>query len=124
MKGYQDKIKELADNCCLALCYIWAFEPDVSYAKMIKYLGAALDKGYISESGFVNDADKLIFMVSGKRTQVLYSTTNNGKMCIANWKFDKNNHWTVVDADNNVLYNPLEYSNCVSNGKIVEYRIW
>lgn len=124
MKGYQDKIKELANNCCLAMCYIWSFEPDVSFAKMIKYLGVALDKGYISESGFVNDADKLIFMVSGKTTKVFYSTQNNGKMCIANFVNGKNNHWCVVDANDNVLYNPLEYSNCVENGHIEEYRIW
>lgn len=124
MKGYQNKLMELSNNICLCMCYIWAFEPDVYYAKMVKYIGVALDKGYISESGFVNDADKLIFMVSGKRTQVLYSTQNNGKMCIANFVNGDNNHWVVVDADDNVLYNPLEYSNCVKNGHIEEYRIW
>ena len=124
MKQYQDKLKELANNCCLAMCYIWAFEPDVSYAKMVKYIGVALDKGYISESGFVNDADKLIFMVSGKRTQVLYSSINNGKTCVANFKYGAKNHWVVVDGSDNVIYNPLEYSMCVENGFIVEYRVW
>lgn len=124
MKGYQDKIKELSNNCCLAMCYIWAFEPDVSFAKMVKYIGVALDKGYISEAGFVNDADKLIFLVSGKKVKVLHSYENNGKICIANFAFNEHNHWVVVDANDNVIYNPLEYSNCVSNGNIVEYRIW
>lgn len=124
MKQYQDKLKELANNCCLALCYIHAFEPDVSYAKMVKYLGVALEKGYITEAGYVADADKLIFLVSGKKVKVLHSSINNGKMCIANFINGKYNHWCLVDANDNVVYNPLEYSNCVENGHIGEYRIW
>ena len=29
----------------------------------------------------------------------------------------------LVDAENNIIYNPLEHSNCVENGEM-EYRIW
>lgn len=124
MIGYQDKIKQLADNCCLCMCYLWAFEPNISYAKLIKILGVAIEKGYISEDGFVRDADKLIFLATGKKVKVLYSSVNNGKICAANFKYKSYNHWVLVDADNNIIYNPLERSNCVENGEIVEYRIW
>lgn len=124
MKQYQDKIQDLANNCCLCLCYIWAFEPNISYAKLIKILGVAIEKDYISEDGFVRDADKLIFLATGKKVRVLYSSVNNGKICAANFKYKSNNHWVLVDADDNIIYNPLEHSNCVENGEIVEYRIW
>lgn len=124
MKSYQDKLITLSNNCCLAICYLWAFEPDISYAKIIKILGVAIEKGYISEDGFVRDADKLIFLATGKKVRVLYSSINNGKTCCANFKYGEKNHWVVVDGSNNILYNPLEYSNCVENGEIVEYRIW
>ncbi len=124
MKQYQDKLIELSNNICLAMCYIWAFEPDISYAKLIKTLGVAIEKGYISEEGYVRDADKLIFLATGKKVKVLYSSVNNGKVCAANFKCGANNHWVLVDANDNVVYNPLEYSNCVENGEIVEYRIW
>ena len=53
MKQYQDKLIELSNNICLAICYIWAFEPNISYAKLIKILGVAIEKGYISEDGYV-----------------------------------------------------------------------
>ena len=124
MKGYQDKLITLSNNCCLALCYLWAFEPNISYAKLIKILGVAIEKGYISEDGFVRDADKLIFLATGKKVRVLYSSINNGKICCANFKYKNSNHWVLVDGADNIVYNPLECSNCVENGEILEYRIW
>ena len=124
MKGYQDKIKDLSINCCLAMCYIWSFEPDVSYPKMLKYLSISIEKGYISESGYVQNPDKLISLVSGKTKRVYKSKTNPGKMCIANFVNGANNHFVVVDANDNVVYNPLETSLCVKNGKIEDYRVW
>ena len=115
---------EMSNNICLAMSYIWCFKPDVTFSQMIKTLGVAIEKGYISESGFVNNADALIFLVSGKNVKVLHSLQNNGRVCIANFAFNGHNHWVVVDANDNIIYNPLEHSVCVEKGKIVEYRIW
>lgn len=124
MKGYQDMLVTFSNSCCLALCYIHAFAPDISFANLVKVLGVAIEKGYISEDGFVRDADQFIHLLCCKKIRVLYSTVNNGKFCAANFKCGANNHWVLVDANDNVVYNPLEHSNCVENGEIVEYRIW
>lgn len=124
MKQYQDKIQELANNCCLFMCYVWTNKPSVTYAEMLKYLALAIEKDYVSETGFVKDADKLIKLVTGKEVQVLMTNINPNKKCIANFVYGRNNHWCCVDENDNIIYNPLEYSNCVANGTIYEYRFW
>ena len=63
-------------------------------------------------------------MVSGEKVKVEKLIKNPGKICIANFVNGANNHWCIVDENDNIIYNPLEMSLCVKNGHIEEYRAW
>lgn len=121
----QCKLKTFAENSCLALCYLWYGKQSLSLADTMKYLSECMSKGYIADDGFVLNPEGILRLITNKSYKVTWQSVNPGKICIAEFYNGKHTHFVVVDANDTVIYDPLNESYTVRNGKIRSYReIW
>ena len=120
----QSFLSNVANGCCLALCYlhIAGVTEDL---KKIDLLWKAMDRGIIEKDGYVNDAAALLRLATNKSFNIMKSTDyNEDKPVIAKWEYNGNAHFVIVNGkDKKVIWNPLDYSNCVAKGKITSYRV-
>ena len=120
----QTFLSNVASGCCLALCYLYqagVTEP----MKQVELLWKAMDRGIIEKDGYVNNAEALLRLASNKSYNVTKSTMyDEDKPVIACWSYNGNNHFVIINGkDKKVIWNPLDYSNCVAKGKITSYRV-
>lgn len=122
---------------CLAICYIYAaldYTKDISSwndeEKVNKEILDTLqfvfyNSNALSKDMSVTDADALFKCLSirCKVTKYLYDKEKDqldGYNCV-NFINGMNNHW-VLYKDSRLLYNSLDFSNCVENGYISDVR--
>ena len=123
MKQIQDKLKEMADGLCLALCYteLWGIHND---GDKLKIIAEAIRQGYVEWDGTVKNPVELARLCG--HTEVINikkSATYDGHDTVpANFTHNGFNHFVLV-KDGEVVWNSLEHSKCVENGKIESYRI-
>lgn len=119
----QDKIKELADGLCLALCYceMWGIHED---SDKLKIIAEALRRGYIEWDGtVVNPIGIAVLCGHNEVRDIKRATTYDGNdTVVANFTHNGFNHFVLV-KNGKVVWNSLEKSVCVQNGHIESYRI-
>lgn len=119
----QDKIKWWADGLCLALCYteLWGIKND---ADKLKIIAEAVRQGYVEWDGTVKNPIGLARLCGHTEVKDIRKvTTYEGHgTVIANFTHNGFNHFVLV-KDGNVVWNSLEKSKCVENGKIESFRI-
>lgn len=119
----QDKLKTLADNCCLALCYceLWGIKSD---GDKLKIIAEAVRQDFIDWDGTVKKPIGLAKLCG--RTDIKdmkKSTTYDGhETVVANFTHNGYNHFVLV-KDGKVVWNSLDKSVCVNQGTIESYRI-
>ena len=120
----QKKLIKLADSTCLFLCYLWYGKQGLSVADTLKYLAVCITKDYVSENGYVNDPEAILKLVTNKKYSVKKVYKNPNKICIAEFYNERTKftHFVIVGPTDEVLYDPLEDSVTVKEGKIVSYR--
>lgn len=119
----QDKVKELADNCCLAMCYeeLWGIHDD---GDKLKILAEAIRQGYVEWGGTVVNPIGIARLCGHKEiVDIKKSTKYDGHdTVVANFKHGSYNHFVLV-KDGKVVWNSLDNSKCVENGDLESYRI-
>lgn len=119
----QDKIKWWADGLCLALCYteLWGIKND---ADKLKIIAEAVRQGYVEWDGTVKNPIGLARLCGHTEVKDIRKvTTYEGHgTVIANFTHNGFNHFVLV-KDGNVVWNSLEKSVCVENGKIESFRV-
>ena len=120
----QKKLIKLADSVCLFLCYLWYGKQCLSVADTLKYLAVCITKGYVSEDGYVNDPEAILKLITNKKYSVKKVYKNPNKICVAEFYNERTKftHFAIVAPTDEVLYDPLEDSVTVKEGKIVSYR--
>lgn len=119
----QDKIKQLSDGLCLALCYteLWGIKND---GDKLKIISEAVRQGDVQWDGTVKNPIGLAKLCG--RTEIKdikrASTYDGHDTVVANFAYNGYNHFVLV-KDGKVVWNPLENSVCVNQGKIESYRI-
>lgn len=123
MKQVQDKIKELADGLCLALCYceLWSIKDD---GDKLKIIAEAVRQGYVEWDGTVKNPIGLAKLCGRMEIKDIKNafTYDEHDTVVANFTFNGFNHFVLV-KDGKVVWNSLEHSKCVENGKIESYRV-
>lgn len=123
MKQIQDKIKEMADGLCLALCYaeLWGIKND---GDKLKIIAEAVRQGYVGWDGTVVNPIGIAKLCG--RTEVKdikrVTTYEGHDTVVANFVFNNHNHFVLV-KDGKVVWNSLEHSKCVKYGKIESFRV-
>lgn len=119
----QDKLKELADNCCLAMCYeeLWGIKND---ADKLKVLAEAIRQGYVEWSGTVVNPIGIARLCGHMEIKdIKRDTTYYGdETVVARFVHNGFNHF-VLWKHGQVIWNPLEKSVCVEKGTIESFRI-
>lgn len=119
----QDKLKTLADNCCLALCYTELFGIHNDGDKL-KIISEAVRQGYVEWSGTVVNPIGIARLCGHKEIVDIKRETTyyGGDTVVARFIHNGYNHFVLV-KHGQVIWNPLENSVCVNQGKIESYRI-
>jgi hypothetical protein len=136
----QDKLIHTANNLCLAIDYLYAgfhsiadeAERNPEFIEIavatVLISGLIEDREVLDESGFVNDAEKLLYKATSHKFNVTKRNITSikelplDKYVVVNYEFNNHNHW-VLFYGQTLLYNPMEQSVCYKYGKPTECRI-
>ena len=141
----QTKFKNIADNCCLAVSYLYAAldmiadteEKNETFLETtiasVLVAGLIDDRTVLDKDGFVKDAEALMnkttgykYRVEKKRIEAIKDLPEKGYAVVNFERIDENgkthNHW-VLYKDRLFLYNSLTDSLCFKYGKPVDARI-
>lgn len=128
IKHPQSAIQKFNNNTCLFMCYVYCVGliPD-TLSSWMDYYKTALEKKVISEEGFILDAEKLIFCLSGRKVSVtkkeIKSLSEIKEMAPVLFSINgKDGHFVVVE-NGKIVFNPLEVSQNVNKGKPISARI-
>lgn len=124
----QTVIQEFNNNTCLFICYIYCcgLLPD-TLEGWLDYYSRALKAKCIGEDGFVLDAEKLIFCLTGRKVSVTKKAIQNIEEVTGPYPVmysmngGKSGHFVVVE-NGKIVFNPLEVSQNVNKGKPVSVR--
>ncbi len=124
----QTKVKLVADNCCLFMCYLYCVGfRTVSTSQWLLMLSQALDAKLIDDECTVLNAEKLIdfftkkkYGVSKKSISGIAGITSPTPVKYAAAGYIP--HWVVVE-NGEIVFNPLLNSKSVTNGKPCDARI-
>ena len=125
----QTAIQEFNNNTCLFMCYIYCcgLLPD-SLEGWLDYYIRALKTKCIGEDGFILDAEKLIFCLTGRKVSVMKKAIQNIEEITGPYPVmysmngGKSGHFVVVE-NGKIVFNPLEVSQNVNKGKPVSARV-
>lgn len=141
----QTKFKNIADNCCLAVSYLYAAldmiadteEKNETFLETtiasVLVAGLIDDRTVLDKDGFVRDAEALMnkatgykYRVEKKRIESIKDLPEKGYAVVNFERIDENgkphNHW-VLYKDRLFLYNSLTDSLCFKYGKPIDARI-
>lgn len=128
MKHWQSLMKILADNCCLFMCYVeyCGIDPD-TLSGWMPYFQHALEKKLIDEESTVLQPEKLIYSLTGRtctveKLSLSCELKDIKEKTIVKFSHNGYGHWVIVE-NGEVIFNSLDYSNCVVKGKITDARI-
>lgn len=120
----QDKALSIGKYGCLAFCYLYCL--GIEGDDMLRQVARAMDKGFIASDCTVLDAGAFLEYFSGRKFNVEKKAINSIKE-IKNptpVRYDNgaSSHWVVVE-NGKIVFNSLEESFCVMNGKPSTARI-
>lgn len=124
----QTAIQEFNNNTCLFMCYIYCcgLVPDTLEGWLDYYI-RALKAKCIGEDGFILDAEKLIFCLTGRKVSVTKKTIQSIEEVTGPYPVmysmngGKSGHFVVVE-NGKIVFNPLEVSQNVNKGEPVSMR--
>ena len=122
----QSKFLVFGNYCCLLWCYCRL--TGISIMQVFEDFEALVKDKILDNECTVLDADKLIRRYGVKNKLVVKAEKNphRGEQAARfTYVDDKNkshSHWVIVDDNDNVMDNSLDFSNCVARGKIDSYR--
>lgn len=135
----QTALKNIADNGCLAISYLYAAFDSIAdeaeknptfieVAIVAALVGGLIDDRDVLDNGFVKDGEKLMFLatdhkfrVTKKRIEKIQDLPLDKYACV-NFEYNKHNHWVLFKGQN-FLYNSLEDSQCFKYGTMTTARI-
>lgn len=119
----QNKLLTLGKNGCLLFCY--AYVLDISIEKIINSFDTLVSLRIITDDCYVLDAMEL-FRFYGINNKRVYKNVKHRGVNIAKYGYKGNTHFVVIfnnyDNEDIIIYNPFDGSECVKNGKIIEWR--
>ncbi len=141
----QTKFKNIADNCCLAVSYLYAALDMIADTEeknevflettiaSVLVAGLIDDRTVLDKDGYVKDAEALMnkatgykYRVEKKRIDSIKELPEKGYAVVNFERTSEDgkhvNHW-VLFKDRLFLYNSLEKSLCYQYGKPVDARI-
>ncbi|MBQ5997939.1 MAG: DUF261 family protein [Treponema sp.] len=124
----QTAIREFNNNTCLFICYVYCcgLLPD-SLADWMGFYQKALKKNVIADDGYITDADRLFYCLTGKKVKVIKKeiiTIDDikEKTPVLYSMNGKDGHFVVVE-NGKIVFNPLKVSQNVNKGKPISARI-
>lgn len=136
----QTAFKNIADNCCLAVSYLYAaFDSIADESEKNKtFIEVAIastlvaglidDREVLAKDGYVKDAAKLMFRATNHTFHVTKKNIDKiqdlplDKYAVVNFEYNDHNHWVLYKGQT-FLYNSVEDSVCFKYGKPTEARI-
>ncbi len=129
MSSISKNIKVIAENGCLAMCYLYCIGLDGDNFSYIEYLSRAMEKGLLDKDCTVLDGAKYLNHFCGEdRYRVIKKDISDTDLKnIKNRtpvRFDYNgkSHWVVFE-NGHLVFNPLLNSICVNKGHAATARI-
>lgn len=127
LAAHSNKLQSVADNSCLADCYLFCAGIDGTEIDYIINCCQAMDEGLLTSECFVKDADAFLFSFTGRKAKVSKKLCNSISEIIEPtpvlFKAEgKAGHWVVV-AKGKIIFNPKLNSYNVAKGKPVEMRV-
>lgn len=119
--------KSVGDNGCLALCYLYIAclytNTEWNDFKALQVIKKAMELGYIEDDCYVKNPAGLMKLAVGRNFNVRKIPINESRGVYVAMRYeyvdDKNKshgHWTVWNVNDGLVWNSLDYSNCVSIG--------
>lgn len=115
MKKIQDVYLSIGNYGCLIFCYLK--EAGIK-TDIVKHFNDLVSLEIIDNDCYINDANRLLkYFGSDKRVVRGFNPSGN---TIVSYKYDKAEHFVVINKNREIVFNSLENSNCVKNGFIDE----
>lgn len=111
MKKIQDIYKALGDYGCLIFCYL--YEADIK-VDISRHFAKLVELDIIDNDCYVLDGNRLL-KYFGSEYRITRGTNDTGNTIVP-YKYLENEHFVIVDANKNIIYNTLENSTCVRLG--------
>lgn len=124
----QTFFEKAGNGACLALSYLKAALPDATPQMLFDALWTAAENGIVDaeDDMFVKDAVKLMsFANPSKKFTVVkqkISTLQGLKLAAVKYELNGYGHWVLVEKGE-IIFNSLDFSNCVEYGKPVDARV-
>lgn len=120
---FQSLAISIFNECCLADVYIEAAcrynHTTLTDAKKAAVIMEAYSKGYVDEECFVKDPVNLMKLAVPGTSYTISKTDLSrcrGKFAAVRYRHNGRGHWTLFDTNTGLVYNGLDYSQCVANG--------
>lgn len=118
----QDSCLTLGHTGCAAFSFLWALgiEPEL----LIKDFDKLVDQKILGTDATVLDYSRLAKFY-GENVSVVWKKPDAyipGQMYLGRWTRAGYNHFVVM-KDNKVVWNPMKYSKCVSDGQLSDIRV-
>ena len=118
----QDTCEILGSTGCAVFSFLYAIgqEPEL----LIKDFGTLVDNKILAKDATVLDYSKLAKFY-GENVSVVWRKPGEfipGQMYLGRWTRPGFNHFVVM-KDNKVVWNPMKYSKCVSEGQLSDIRV-
>lgn len=119
----QDKLKQMGEYACLALCYLEMV--NIIDDRKPFFILMGMKEGFLDDECTVKNPEGFLELVSGKKYKVTkMNTFDKDKAVIARFVRKGYNHFAIINGKTKrVIYNTLEHSKCVELGTIESYRI-
>lgn len=125
-QSYAEKISaninQIAKNGCLAMCYLYCLgiDPDYFIGILSDAMNEPLSSG-IGKDCYVNDAERFCRYISGHNFAITKEDIPLKKITgpyPVRYSYNGKSHWVVVKSGK-IVFNSLQKSVCVENGKPV-----
>lgn len=123
-----NNIKAIANDGCLALCYVYCAGVDEeNEGEYLRIVARGIKDGTIAKDCTVNDAGRFLFRLTGRKVTVLKRSVKSlddikDATPVRFVAEGYGGHWVVV-RNGKIVFNPLVNSVNVSRGKPVEARV-
>ncbi len=119
----QDKLKQMGEYACLALCYLEMV--NVIDERKPSFILMGMKEGWLDNECTVSNPNRFLELASGKKYNVTeVKTFDKDEAVIARFVRNGYNHFAIINGKTKrVIYNTLEHSKCVELGEIESYRI-
>lgn len=119
----QDKLKQMGEYACLALCYLEMV--NVIDERKPFFILMGMKEGLLDDEYTVINPNGFLELASGKKYKVTeVKTFDKDEAVIARFVRNGYNHFAIINGKTKrIIYNTLEHSKCVELGEIESYRI-